>query len=243
MAPEDDDSPSQSLHDRILSAAMDLLAHEGRDAVTTRSVCAAAGIQPRALYNTFEDKTSMLQAMVAQALEMAHDHANEATGSVPPADLLRARWDALVAFAVDHPHLFHLAITEFPPLGSTRATRYITEGPQLREALRAMGCVIPERLALGAYYSVMSGVMLTLVDSPRSLSFGVELLSPLVRDALLSYFTAGEGLDRTASTALAGQLLGRMPELSHLLSTGERALLIEQLTRIAIAEIRRDQTS
>ncbi|MGC5311828.1 helix-turn-helix domain-containing protein [Micromonospora zamorensis] len=44
---------AQTTRDRIVEAAGRLLAESGRDAVTTRVVSAAAGVQPPAIYRLF----------------------------------------------------------------------------------------------------------------------------------------------------------------------------------------------
>lgn len=48
---------------RVIEAAADLLAREGRDAVTTRAVAVAAGLQPPAIYRLFGDKAGLLDAV------------------------------------------------------------------------------------------------------------------------------------------------------------------------------------
>lgn len=48
---------------RVIEAAADLLAREGRDAVTTRAVAVAAGLQPPAIYRLFGDKDGLLEAV------------------------------------------------------------------------------------------------------------------------------------------------------------------------------------
>ena len=48
---------------RVIEAAIDLLARGGRDAVTTRAVAVAAGLQPPAIYRLFGDKDGLLEAV------------------------------------------------------------------------------------------------------------------------------------------------------------------------------------
>ena len=48
---------------RILRAATELLATGGRDAVTTRAVSAAAGVQPPTIYRHFGDMQGLFEAV------------------------------------------------------------------------------------------------------------------------------------------------------------------------------------
>jgi len=56
-------APSTNHRERILKAAMVLLPKGGRDALTTRAVAEAAGVQPPILYRLFSDKAGLLTAV------------------------------------------------------------------------------------------------------------------------------------------------------------------------------------
>ncbi len=62
-----DDAPSpagrEQTRQRVIDAAIDLLTSGGRDAVTTRAVADAAGLQPPAIYRLFGDKEGLLDAV------------------------------------------------------------------------------------------------------------------------------------------------------------------------------------
>ena len=49
--------------ERMVRAAADLLQSGGIDAVSTRAVAAAAGVQPPAIYRQFGDKDGLLDAV------------------------------------------------------------------------------------------------------------------------------------------------------------------------------------
>jgi AcrR family transcriptional regulator len=55
--------------ERILQAAARLLAESGGDPVSTRAVCAAAGVGAPTLYHHFGDKDGLLDAVVAYGFE------------------------------------------------------------------------------------------------------------------------------------------------------------------------------
>ena len=54
---------------RIVDAAAHLLQTQGRDAVTTRAVSAAAGVQPPTIYRLFTDMSGLLEAVAADGLK------------------------------------------------------------------------------------------------------------------------------------------------------------------------------
>ncbi|MFD9824462.1 TetR/AcrR family transcriptional regulator, partial [Streptomyces violascens] len=98
------DSPRR----RIVEAAVELLENGGPDAVSTRAVAAAAGMQPPAIYRLFGDKEGLLEAVAehgyAQFLEKKRAQFDPATQD--PVEELRRGWDMVVEFGVSRPELF-----------------------------------------------------------------------------------------------------------------------------------------
>ena len=88
---------------RVIEAAADLLAREGRDAVTTRAVAVAAGVQPPAIYRLFGDKDGLLDAVAEHgfATFLAAKHVDPIPQD--PIEDLRAGWDLAVEFGLDQP--------------------------------------------------------------------------------------------------------------------------------------------
>ena len=62
------DQPA-SAAERMLRAAADLLQTGGIEAVSTRAVAAAAGVQPPTIYRQFGDKDGLLDALAGFVLE------------------------------------------------------------------------------------------------------------------------------------------------------------------------------
>ena len=62
MEPE---NPAKSTRDRIVEAAAGLLTEDGREAVSTRAVSAAARVQAPTIYRLFGDKQGLLDAVAS----------------------------------------------------------------------------------------------------------------------------------------------------------------------------------
>src|SRR5580704_9268984 len=91
---------------RIVRAAAELLATGGRNAVTTRAVSAAAGVQPPTIYRHFGDMQGLL-SVVAREILTAHvrEQAIRALTNDPVEDLRRG-WDLHIAFGLANPDAF-----------------------------------------------------------------------------------------------------------------------------------------
>src|SRR4051795_9970194 len=97
---------------RIIEVAIDLLTREGRDAVTTRAVAVAAGLQPPAIYRLFGDKEGLLDAVAEHgfAAFLAAKHVDP--DPEDPIEDLREGWDLAVEFGLANPALFVLMYSE-----------------------------------------------------------------------------------------------------------------------------------
>src|SRR4051794_13063467 len=108
MSVETDISAAPTTRDRILRAAAALLEREGRDAVSTRAVGTAAGVQAPTLYRLFGDKAGLLQAVAAYGFEsyLVQKHGLDESDD-PVADLRRG-WDMHVQFGLSRPAFYML---------------------------------------------------------------------------------------------------------------------------------------
>src|ERR1700746_1502361 len=94
--------------DRILRAATELLASGGRNAVTTRAVSAAAGVQPPTIYRHFGDMQGLLDVAARETMAVhVRDKGVRGLTNDPVEDLRRG-WDLHVAFGLAHPDAFAL---------------------------------------------------------------------------------------------------------------------------------------
>src|ERR1700727_1958257 len=94
----------------LVEVAADLLATAGPDAVTTRSVALAAGVQAPTIYRLFGDKGGLLDAVVEHgyASYLARKHLDPESD---PVEGLRAGWELHVGFGLANPELFRLMHT------------------------------------------------------------------------------------------------------------------------------------
>src|SRR5580698_8952994 len=93
---------------RIIEAAFKLLTEQGRDAVSTRSVSAAAGVQAPVIYRLFGDKNGLLDAVAAHGFSAHLAQKKTLEPSDDPVEDLRAGWDLNISFVLANPALYAL---------------------------------------------------------------------------------------------------------------------------------------
>ena len=231
--PEEAPDVQEALRSRILAAAADLLNREGRDALTTRAVAAAAGVQAPTLYRLFGDKRGLLDAVAQHGFTAYLRDKERAAPRADPADGLRDGWDLQVAFGLAHPAIYALMAGDPQPEGPSPAEAAGRE--HLRRKLRALALagrlrVGEERAAL-LLHAGCRGLVLTLLSLPEA-ERDPEL-SVLAREGVLASFVtdvAPPALPDPAGAAI--QLRAYLPDTDRL-SPGERALLGELLDRLA----------
>ncbi|MER7178261.1 TetR/AcrR family transcriptional regulator, partial [Streptomyces hyaluromycini] len=173
---------------RVVDAALGLLEREGRDAVTTRAVAVAAGLQPPAIYRLFGDKDGLLEAVAE------HGFATFLAGKrvdPDPEDLiedLRRSWDLAVGFGLENPALYMLMYGGTSHSGSAafRAGLEILRGRVRR--LAAGGWLrVGEDLAVDVIHATARGAVLTWLSAPEA-NRDPALLATL-REAMVSAVT------------------------------------------------------
>jgi AcrR family transcriptional regulator len=224
---------------RIVDAAARLLADGGRDAVTTRAVSAAAGVQPPTIYRLFGDMRGLLDAVAAHGFSTYLEQKISRPQAGDPVDDLRKGWDQHVEFGVSNPELYSLMY------GSPRAGRPFEAATRAAELLHTL----VERIAAAGrlrldveaaaemVHAAGTGVTLSLIATPPERRD--PALSERTREAILAAVTveprkrAGGRQPTPASHAVA--LKAALPVLEGTLSDGERGLLSEWLDRIGRA--------
>lgn len=221
------------LSERIVDASLALLARGGRDALSTRAVCAEAGIQAPTLYRIFGDKQGLLDAVAARGLEryLAEKHGLARTDD--PVGDLRAGWDLHVAFGLDNAAIYIMIYGNPDPDRMTpaaRQARAILEGLVHRIAL-AGRLAVPEAHAVQVIEAAGRGtILMHLSASPEDRD---PKLSTSVREAVIGVICAESPASESSSLARSAvALLAQLDEAQEL-TPGERGLLVELLERVA----------
>ncbi|WP_344296530.1 TetR/AcrR family transcriptional regulator [Streptomyces synnematoformans] len=224
-----------STREKIITAGSRLLADGGREAVSTRAVCAASGVQSPTLYRLFGDKNGLLDAIAAHVFEsyLADKAALPETGD--PVDDLRRGWDLHVGFGVANPACYSLIYgTDRPGAESPAARRAAAElAKRIRRIAEAGRLRVGEEHAAHLVHAAGCGMTFTLISLPESERD--PALSRAAREsAIAAVTTDGPGTADTGPTGLAVALRALAPQLTAL-TGAERALLAEWMDRLAAA--------
>src|ERR1039457_6104597 len=104
---------ADSTRERIVAAAAaGLLTEGGREAVSTRAVSAAAGVQAPAIYRLFGDKQGLLDAVATHGFAAYLNDKTDVKASDDPVEDLRAGWDLHIGFGLANPALYSLMYGE-----------------------------------------------------------------------------------------------------------------------------------
>jgi AcrR family transcriptional regulator len=230
-------SKRASTRDRIVRAAAELLAEGGREAVSTRAVAAAAGVQAPTIYRQFGDMRGLLDEVASHGFSTYLRDKTMRERAEDPVEDLRRGWDLHVEFGLANPTFYTLMYGD--PTSGTEPTAAqeaaeILHGLVRRVAEAGRLCVGVERAA-NMIHAAGSGVTLTLIGTePRDRD---PALSEMTREAILAVVTTDApgdvdlaGRDRAANRAVA--LKAVLPEVTAELTPGERTLLSEWLDRI-----------
>jgi AcrR family transcriptional regulator len=159
-----------SKREAILDAALELLTGGGTDAVSTRALCAAAGVQAPTIYRLFGDKQGVLDAVAGRGLE---SYLAEKRGMAPsgdPVEDLRRGWDLHIGFGLAQPVLYSLIYGSprpgVEPEGAKHAAR-ILAGLVHRVALAGRLRVSEERAAR-VVHAAGRGTTLSLIATPEA---------------------------------------------------------------------------
>ena len=224
--------------EKVLRAAAELLREGGVDAISTRAVAAAAGVQPPTLYRQFGDKDGLIDAVTNYVLQ---DYLAEkrlaATASDDPVADLRHMWDLHIDFGLTHPDCYVLAYGQTRPgkvASAANETRAILRGAIARIGDRGRLRMSVDR-ATNLFHSCGVGFVLTLITVPEA-NRDVELSSIAfenVRAGILS--------DARPKSTKSSQLSARAVALREAvrgadglpLTPAEVGLLAEWLDRLA----------
>lgn len=226
-------APADSPRDRIIAAAARLLAENGREAVSTRAVSAAAGVQAPAIYRLFGDKRGLLDAVAADGFATYLSEKADLAPSGDPVEDLRTGWDLNTGFGLANPALYALMYGEPRPGSVPPAARDAAEvlAAHIHRVAEAGRLRVDEERAARLVHAVGGGTTLALIATPedqRDLT-----VSTLAREAVIAAITTDTPAPSTPGPAGAAVALRAALPQTSALSTGEKGLLGEWLDRIA----------
>jgi AcrR family transcriptional regulator len=204
---------------QVLEVAAGILEREGAQAVSTRSVAAAAGIRAASLYQLFGDKDGLLAALAIHAFDiyLAGKHNLAHTGD--PVEDMRRGWDIHVDFGLRHPAFYLLMY------GTDRPGRRPPAAEEAKDLLlkfldraAAAGCLrVPSALAARLFLAAVTGITLSLIGAPAE-DRDPEI-SARMRDTLIDSLTTG------GSPATDSSLASRALALDAALTAADGATL------------------
>ncbi|SDT09548.1 DNA-binding transcriptional regulator, AcrR family [Friedmanniella luteola] len=230
--------PREDVRTRIVAAAAQLLDEDGADAVTTRAVAQAAGVQAPTIYRLFGDKDGLVDAVaehVMAAYVSTKTAASEAGSGDPVADL-RAGWRTHVEFGLANPELYAL-------IGAggrgARSPATLAGIEVLRARVRRLASAgllrVDEQRALMMIHAAGHGTVLALLAVPEA--DRDPGLPGAMLDAVLGRLLVGTpAVPEATTSAVTVAFATVLPDLPGL-SDAERAVLGEWLGR-ALAGLR-----
>jgi AcrR family transcriptional regulator len=238
QSPQSSQTPRDAVRVRLVDVAARLLETQGLDAVTTRAVALAAGVQAPMIYRLFGDKNGLLDAVAEHGFATYLAQKPPVESHEDPVAGLRAGWDLHIGFGLANPALFRLMHTA-PPTSDGQAAA--ESGVQvLRQRVsrvaRAGRLRVPEHRAVQLIRAAGTGVVFTLIDQPSDARD--EQLAELAWKAVCeSILTDTQDVGAASPITAAVALRAALPALD-VLSPHERALLGDWLDRVTDSDPR-----
>jgi AcrR family transcriptional regulator len=108
----------------LLTSAEDILESDGPDGLSVRRIAAAAGVAPMGVYNHFESKSGIVEALFVQGFQRLGDAMAAMAQIDDPAEALREGARAYRALALAHPMAYQVmflrAVPGFEPSDQAR---------------------------------------------------------------------------------------------------------------------------
>ncbi len=217
---------------RIVEAAARLLEDGGAEAVSTRAVSGAAGVQAPTIYRLFGDKAGLLDAVVSHGFETYLAEKTVREESDDPVADLRLGWDLHVGLALERPALYTLMYARPSGEGYSPAARaaFAVLATLVRRIAAAGRLRVPEGRAVGLVHSTGAGTALSLIAvPPEKRDPG---LSDAAREAVIAAITNDAPTAPEPGPVAAAVSLRAALDDVEVLTDAERALLAEWLDRI-----------
>jgi AcrR family transcriptional regulator len=218
---------------RLIEVAARLLATEGPDAVTTRSVALAAGVQAPSIYRLFGDKDGLLDAVAEHGFASYVAQKPPVDTDDDPVEGLRAGWNLHVGFGLANAALFRLMhAAKRTPDGQAiveSGTEILRQ--RVRRVAQAGRLRVPEHRAVALIHASGTGVVFTLIDQPDEEQD--ETLADLAWEAVCTTILVDPPAAEPSALAVAAVTLrAALPDLTAL-TAHEAALFGDWLDRIA----------
>ena len=135
-------TPSADMETTLLQSAADILESEGPDALSIRRIAAAAGVAPMGVYNHFDSKSGIVDALFVQGFERLGDALTSIGDIDDPTEALREagrRYRALaLAYPTTYQVMFMRAIPGFEPSAHAQEVAANAFGSLVAAVRRAM---------------------------------------------------------------------------------------------------------
>lgn len=232
MGVVDDGSNEHPMRVGITEAAAELLRECGSDAVTTRRVAAAAGVQAPAIYRLFGDKEGLLDAVAEYVLARyiaAKEGAFTSEWSGDPLEALRSGWRAHIEFGLTNPEIFLRLNSRRSELAVNRQGRQVLQRSVHRLASAEM-LRIDENAAVSMIEAAAAGtVLIILRGGPHSPDLTIaDLMLETVLGAILTEKPYMSGDSVTPKVVTFATLVPDLPGLS----SAEKQLMAEWVGRV-----------
>ena len=233
MRKRDSGSSRDRTRAQLVEVAAELLATQGPDAVTTRSVALAAGVQAPTIYRLFGDKNGLLDAVVQHGFASYLARKPPVGADGDPVESLRAGWELHVGFGLANPELFRLMYTALrtPDGRAIAAAGTGVLQARVHRVAEAGRLRVTERRAVDLISAAGTGVVFTLIDQAEDERDGA-LADTAWESVCAIILTDASTAAITGPAAAAVTLRAALAELTAL-TAAERALLGDWLDRIA----------
>ena len=223
---------------RILRATEELLAEGGREAVSTRAVADAAGVQTPTIYRQFGDMQGLLDEVASYGFSRYLKTKIARESVEDPVEDLRQGWDLHIEFGLANPALYTLMYGNPRPGAAPTAAleaheilhqlvQRVAEAGRLRVSVKSAADLIGAT-GVGVVFSLIA-----IEEEYRNLA-----LSDMAREAVLAAVTAGttpelsDQVDHSRTSRPAIALKAVLPGASDVLTPSENALLSDWLDRL-----------
>lgn len=224
----------------ILRAALALLTAGGRDAITTRAVAEAAGVQPPVLYRLFQDKRGLLDAVTEYGFALYLSEKRQPHPAEDPIQFLRDGWARHIQFGLAHPELYLLMYADPHPKDIGHAVPHGRPGLTAHmQIIAATGRLrLPVSLAADLFHGAACGVVMTLLaasENRRDMALSQVACDAALASILTDHLVTPDSTAAAAANRLRALLVpadAQHHPASRHFTKAETSLMLEWLARL-----------